>query len=384
MAGMREKVLYISGTRADYGLMRSVLREINKDPEFDLGIIATGMHLMSEFGMTVNEIRTDGFTVYESPVLFNDDTPAAVAFFIGDLIGELTRFVTSNRPDMILLLGDRSEMLAGAIVGTYLRIPVVHIHGGEVTSTVDEHVRHAITKLSHIHLAATERSARRIIRMGENPEHVHVVGAPGLDAILSERLIETEDIAFKYGLDLKKPVILLVQHPVSNEYESAGRQMQETMDAILKHEVQTIIIYPNADAGGRKIISTIQKNRNRPGIQTHKSIPHLDYLSLLRISSALVGNSSSGIIEAPSFGLPVVNIGSRQEGRERADNIIDVPYDQREISKAIAKALHDPAFIQKAKTCKNPYGDGRAAKKIIPLLKRVSPQAALVQKKFRE
>jgi UDP-hydrolysing UDP-N-acetyl-D-glucosamine 2-epimerase len=378
----KRRILYITGTRADYGLMKSVLKEIGKHPKLELEIVATGMHLMEEFGMPLNEIKKDGFKIHEIDATYENDNKESMANFIGKFIQLLTKKVMEINPDIILLLGDRGEMLAGAIVGAYLAIPVAHLHGGEITSTVDEFSRHAITKLAHIHFPATEESANRIIKMGEDPSNVFVVGAPGLDSILNENLIEPTELSEKYNLDLSEPILLVVQHPVTTEVDDAPEQIRETLEAISELKHQTILIYPNADAGGRRMIEVIKGYEKYPFIKTFKSIPHKEYLSLMRIASVMVGNSSSGIIEAPSFGLPVVNIGSRQEGRQRAENVIDVDYDKEQIKAAIKKALYDEDFKEKVKKCKNPYGDGKAGVRIADILSKVKTDKNLLQKRL--
>jgi UDP-hydrolysing UDP-N-acetyl-D-glucosamine 2-epimerase len=378
----KRKILYITGTRADYGLMRSVLREIDKHPKLELAIVATGMHLMDEFGLTIKEIKKDGFKNYEIDALYEKDSKESMVNFIGKFIQLLTRKVIEIKPDIILILGDRGEMLAGAIVGVYLTIPVAHIHGGEITSTVDEFSRHATTKLAHIHFPATEKSAERIIRMGEDPSNVFVVGAPGLDTILNEKLVEPEVLSEKYTLELSEPILLVVQHPVTTEVNDAPDQIHETLDAILELKYPTVLIYPNADAGGRRMIEVIKVYEKYPFIKAFKSIPHKEYISLMKIASVMVGNSSSGIIEAPSFGLPVVNIGSRQEGRERAENVMDVGYDKEEIKAAIKAALYDVEFKEKLKNCKNPYGDGKAGVRIADVLSKIKIDKKLLQKRL--
>lgn len=379
---MKRKILYITGTRADYGLMKSVLKEIEKHPKLELEIVATGMHLMEEFGMTINEIKKDGFKIHEIGATYENDNKESMTIFVGKFIQLLTKKVKQIKPDIILLLGDRGEMLAGAIVGAYLTIPVAHIHGGDITSTVDEPIRHAITKLAHIHFPATEKSAERIIKMGEDPSGIFVVGAPSLDSILNENLIEPTDLAEKYNLELSKPILLVMQHPVTTEVEDAQDQIRETLEAVLELEHQTVLVYPNADAGGRRMIEVIKEYEQYPFIKTFKSITHKEYLSLMRIASVFIGNSSSGIIEAPSFGLPVVNIGPRQEGRQRAENVIDVDYDKEQIKATIKKALYDEDFKEKVKTCKSPYGDGKAGVRIADILSRIKIDKKLLQKKL--
>ncbi|MEN6554393.1 MAG: UDP-N-acetylglucosamine 2-epimerase [Methanobacterium sp.] len=377
---MKRKILYITGTRADYGLMLSVLFEIQNCDSLNLEIIVTGMHLMEEFGMTVNEIVEDGFDYHILNAVFEEDNKISMAKFVGRIIYLLTGKINDINPDLILLLGDRGEMLAGAIVGAYLNIPTAHLHGGEITSTVDEYVRHAITKLVNIHFPATQKSAERIWAMGENPEDIYLVGAPGLDYILNLDLSNEKEIIEKYNLEPFKPLILMIQHPVTLESKDASKQISETLNAISDLEYQTLIIYPNADAGGREMIKEIKEYEHLPFIQSFKNIPRKDFISLMKIVSVMVGNSSSGIIEAPSFKIPVVNVGSRQENRERAQNVLDVDYNKEEIKNAIETALYDDDFRMKVENCQNPYGEGNTAIKIVEILKNINIDDNLLNK----
>lgn len=378
-----KKIAVITGTRAEYGILKPVLSEIDKHPDLDLSLVVIGMHLLKEFGYTIKEIEKDGFKI-EAKIegLYDEDSRIDMAKSIGKGIIKLSEALDKVKPDILLLLGDRGEMLAGAIAATYMNILIAHIHGGEVSGNVDEPVRHAITKLAHIHFSATKESVNRIIKMGEDPSNVFVVGAPGLDTILNENLIGPAELSKKYNLDLSKPILLVVQHPVTTEVEDAPDQIRETLEALSELKYQTILIYPNADAGGRKMIEMIKKYEKYPFIKTFKSIPHKEYLSLMKIASVMVGNSSSGIIEAPSFGLPVINIGSRQEGRERAENVIDVDYDKEQIKTAIKKALYDKTFKEKVKNCKNPYGDGKAGARIADILSKIKIDKKLLQKRL--
>lgn len=373
-------IVYISGTRADYGLMRHTLLAIEKNPNLKLSVVATGMHLMFEFGKTIKEIKKDGFKVHKVEATYKKDDKASMAEFIGRFSLKLTQLFKKIKPDIILLLGDRAEMLAGAVVGTYFGIPVAHIHGGDVSSTVDESARHAITKLANIHFPATKGSANRILKMGENEKYIYVVGAPGLDEINTKSFSKIY-LKKKFGLDLTNPLLVVVQHPVSQEVKEAEMQMSKTMEAVKSLNLQTLVIYPNADAGWRRMIRTIEKYRKNPLVKIFKNINHKEFLSLMRYTSVMIGNSSSGIIEAPSFKLPAVNIGTRQEGRERSTNVIDVVYNKKEIKKAIRKALYDKNFREKVKKCKNPYGDGKAGIRIANILSKIKIDKKLLQKK---
>lgn len=378
----KRKVLYISGTRADYGLMRRTLFCIKSTQNLEIEIVATGMHLMPEFGKTLTEIEKDKFQIHRINVVYDKDNKDSMSMFLGKFVQALTNKIRRINPDIILLLGDRAEMLGGAIVGVYLTIPVVHIHGGEVTSTVDEFARHAVTKLSHLHLVASDESRQRIIRMGEEPWRVRVVGAPGLDSIRNEKVISKTELFKKFHLCTNEPLLVLIQHSNTLELGEAIKQINETMEAVSKLKYQTVVIYPNADAGGREMIKQIDKYQHLPFIRTVKSLPHADYINLLRHASGLVGNSSSGIIEAPYFKLPVVNIGTRQNNRERAKNIIDVRYDKKEIMAGIRKALFDEVFKKKVRKGENPYGKRRTGERIASILSRMKLDQRLLEKRI--
>lgn len=380
MADARIKVLYVSGTRADFGLMKGVLDKIRKDARFELKIAATGMHLMPEFGSTISDIKQEGYSPLIVNEIYREDTRWGMAEFVGKAAWRFAELFRQENPSFVLVLGDRGEMLAATIAAAYGGIPVAHFHGGEVTGSIDESVRHAITKLAHIHLAPTKKALRRIIKMGENPWRVHFVGAPSLDTIVNKKLVSVKEIQKKFSLQEEKPTVVVLQHPVVTEYEECEKQMRETMEAVKQLGYQTIVIYPNADAGGKKMIGVIKNYEDEPCIRTFKSLVYEDYLHLLRAADVLVGNSSSGIIEAPLFKLPVVNIGMRQQGREQSVNVVNCDHEQKAIIKAIRKALSQ-SFKAKAKKCKNVYGDGKAGERVIKILSAIKIEKSLLQKK---
>lgn len=378
-----KKIAVITGTRADYGIYYPILKAILAHPNLKLFLIVTGSHLSPKFGNTVDEILKDGFKIKAKvDMLLDGDTGSAMARSLGTGIIGITQVLESIKPHMLLILGDRGEMLAGAIAGVHMNIIVAHIHGGEVSGTVDEPLRHAITKLSHIHLVATDESAQRIIKLGEQKDAVFVVGAPGLDTIINQELIDPITTAKRFNLDISRSILLVLQHPVTTEVKEASWQMKQTMEALVELSMQTILILPNSDAGGQAMIKTIKKYAHYPFIQSFQNLPHIEYLSLMKIANVMIGNSSSGIIEAPSFHLPVVNIGTRQQGRQRAKNIIDVTYDKTEIIKAINKALFNSNFKEKVRNCLNPYGDGKAGPKIAKILSQIKITQSLLQKKL--
>jgi UDP-N-acetylglucosamine 2-epimerase (non-hydrolysing)/GDP/UDP-N,N'-diacetylbacillosamine 2-epimerase (hydrolysing) len=379
------KIMVVTGTRAEYGILKPVLKEIRNQPQLELSLIATGMHLSYEFGYTIKEIEKDGFIIDSKvDMLLSNDDKEAMAKSLGIGIIGMTQAIQKIKPDVTLICGDRSEAFAAAIASAYLMIPVAHLLGGDsaIGSNIDDSIRHAITKFAHIHFTATKKHANRIIKMGEEPWRVHAVGSPAIDSIIHGKKIPRETIAKKFHLNLKSPIILVLQHPTSISSDNVETEIRETLEAIVKMKYQSIVIYPNADAGGRRIIQIIKEYEKYPFIKIVKNINHNEYLSLMNISNVMVGNSSSGIIEASSFHLPVVNIGIRQQGREQAGNVIDVNYDRKEIISAIKKSLYDKNFQKKVQKIKNPYGDGNASKKIVQILIKTKKDNKLLQKKI--
>ncbi|MBN2186835.1 MAG: UDP-N-acetylglucosamine 2-epimerase (hydrolyzing) [Dehalococcoidia bacterium] len=376
------KIAVVTGTRAEYGILLPVLKAIEIQPELMLSLVVTGMHLSHEFGYTVREIEHDGFTVdARVDMLLSSDMPGAMAKSVGMGVIGMAQTWEQLKPEIILVLGDRVEPLAATIAAAYINIPVAHVHGGDVCGSIDSPARHAITKFAHIHFPATKKSAERIAKMGEEEWRVHIVGSPALDAILSEPLIPAEDLARRLQLDLSQPLILLVQHSVTTQADDAPQQIKETLQAVVELGHPTILIYPNSDAGGRRMIQVISEHGKYPFIKTFKSLPHKEYLSLMKAASLMMGNSSSGIVEAPSFGLPVINIGIRQLGRERGENVINVGHDKQEIIEAVEKALTDKDFLKEVKKCDNPYGDGKTAPRIAEILSKTEITPELIQKK---
>jgi len=379
------KIAVVTGTRAEYGILHPVMRSIEDAPNLKLLLVTTGMHMRREFGYTLNEIKRDGFSVaVKVPLHSKGDTVAAMAESVGAGIIGMTHVWQRLCPDIILVLGDRVEPFAAAVAGAYMNIPVAHIHGGDTCEggNIDDSNRHAITKFSHVHFPASEKSAERIISMGEEQWRVHRVGSPALDAILNEPLIPAEQLAEKFKLDLSQPLLLVVQHPVTLQVERAADQIRETLEAVAESGYPCVLIYPNSDAGGLSMIKVIKQYEKYPSIKTFKSLPRKEYLSLMKCAGVIVGNSSSGIIDAPSLGIAAVNIGIRQAGRERSRNIIDVEHDKHEIAKAIKKAINDRQFIEEVKKCESPYGDGRAAPRITKILGEIEITQQLLQKRI--
>lgn len=369
------KVLYVTGTRADFGLMASTLRAIHQQLELELCIAVTGMHLLESCGLTVREVEETGLPICERiPTGLGGRTASAMANAVGEIILGLTVVLQREKPDIVLLLGDRGEMLAGAIAAAHLGIPVVHIHGGERSGTIDESIRHAISKLSHWHFVATTESRERLVKMGEHPDQVHVTGAPGLDG-LDSVVPARREVLEGLGLGAEEHYALVLFHPVVQEADDAGNQTAALLASITsvlpETGTQAIWLNPNADAGSAEIVTTL----NAAKVVV---IPHMtrqQYLGVLLHADVLIGNSSSGIIEAASFGTPVLNIGSRQNARERNSNTIDVQGSESHITaglrRAIAHGRYSPA---------NKYGDGKTGARIVKLLAELPLDSDLLNK----
>ena len=377
-----KKIFYVSGTRADFGLMLPVLRAIKASKSLDLILCAAGEHLMFQFGKTINDIKKHFPEVHTIKTSSKSDEKTGVAEFNANFFKKITIKLKEEKPDLVLVLGDRSEMLLTAVACLYLGIPIAHIHGGEKTGTVDEVSRHAITKISNIHFPATKDAASRIKRMGEDSWRINIVGAPALDTILNEKLPTRGELLSDLGMNIKDKFILVLQHPVSDEVMNAGNQMKETIEAVKKFDMPAVFIYPHADAGGRRIIDEIQKEKNNPLFKIFPSLEYKKFLALEREASVWVGNSSAALIESSSFKTPVVNVGNRQIGRERGHNVLDADYDRNKIYKAIHKSLNDKKYLNKLKKIKNPWSDGRTGIKIAKILEKIELSPKILNKQI--
>ena len=381
------RVGVVTVSRSDYGHLRPVIDGIRRAPDLELVLFVGGMHLAPEFGDTVREIEADGIPVAERiEMLEKGDTPEAVAISTGRGVEGFARAFARRRPDLVVVLGDRFEMLAAAVAALPFALPVAHIHGGEVSEgAMDNQIRHAITKLAHVHFASADIHARRIARMGEEAWRIHTVGAPGLDRLAGLAALPRETLARELGLPAEGPWHLVTFHPVTLEYRDTAYYVDELLAALEKSDGTLVITYPNADTSGRVIIDRLEEFAGRhPGrCRLVRSLGERLYLSLLSHADVMIGNSSSGLIEAPSFGLPAVNIGARQRGRLRGANVIDVAPSREEILRGI-EAAQAPAFRARARAAANPYGDGSAAPRIVDILSKVPLDARLVHKRFTD
>lgn len=382
-AQKKRRILVITGSRGEYGYIRPVLKLIENSGILEPEVLVTNMHLIPEFGNTIQEFKKDGIPVdYRIFMALSGYTNVTMLKSLGVFLLSLSDILENRPPDIILLAGDRGEQLIGAIAGAHMNIPVAHIQAGEVSGNIDGLSRHAIARFTHIHLAPNQDAAQRLIRSGEEEFRVFNVGAPQLDEFLAGNIAPPEEIAEAFSLNLDKEIILVVQHPVTEQADMAAFQMTETMMALAAfEEYQIVIIYPNNDAGSVAIQKSIQNNRHI-NIRVERSVSREVYGGLLNVASVLVGNSSSGIIEAPSFKLPVVNIGRRQEGRFRGDNVIDVEHHEAAaIENAIRRAL-SPDFIRGLEKSENPHGDGHSSERIVKILETIPIDEKLLYKKI--
>lgn len=389
----KRKIAIFTGNRAEYGLQYPIIRAIADHPQLDYYLLVSGAHLDEKFGYTKGEIEKDGFKVWrEIKAEVRADDLFSTTQVVGYTIVHLSKVLEELRPHFLIVYADRFEGLAAVVTGSLMGIPVAHIEGGDVTAggALDDYVRHAMTKLSHLHFTTNEEAAERIERLGEEKWRIFNVGFPVIDLIKQKKFATPKEIQEKIPVDIKKPIILFTQHSVTTELEDVVAQIRPSLDA-LKHfainGVQVIITYPNNDAGGRIIIKEIEKLESLSNITVVSHLGRYLYHGILDLCGkdgigVCVGNTSSGIKETPAFGCPFVNIGSRQKGRLRSNNVIDVDYNRDQILTAIETCIYDKKFREKCSKCENPYGVGDAGRKIVQVLSKISIDKNLIQKKI--
>jgi len=380
-----KNIAVITGTRSEYGILKPLLKKIQHSKELELSLYVAGMHLLKKYGKTIVDINKDGFTATEKIVMYgnNEHSPTYFGVGLGKGIINFTKAFSKNKPDMVLVLGDRLESLAATLAAALLKIPIGHIHGGDKTDSghIDESTRHAISKYSHIHFAPTKVAARRLMQMGEEKFRIHMVGTLSIDSILETPKQTKQEVCTDLGLDSNKEIMVCLFLPLPIESHLMSKHVKELFTVIRELKKQTLVIYPNNDAGSEDIIREIEEIRDLPHVTFAKNLPSEQYINLLRNADVLIGNSSSGIIEAPTLKLAVINIGSRNVGREHSDNILFIDPDSSAIKKAIEKALYDKKFKAQVRKCKNPYGIGGTARAIINILKKTELNNKLMLKK---
>ena len=368
-----KRIGIMTGTRAEYGLLKPLMQEINKDNDMELYLIVSGMHLSPEFGMTYQEIEEDGFEINAKvEMLLSSDSPAGISKSIGlGVIGFADEFQRADL-DMLILLGDRYEALSAAISAMVMRIPIAHLHGGELTEgAIDEGIRHSITKMSYLHFTSTEQYRNRVIQLGENPERVFYVGALGVENIKKINLMTKEELERSIHFEIDENTVIVTYHPVTLENNTVEEQFLNLLEVLDRNpKIRMIFTKANADTNGRIVNELIDKYaaQNSERACAFVSLGQKRYLSALKYCRIVIGNSSSGIIEAPSFGKPIINIGDRQKGRICADSVINCGYTQQEIQQAMETAL-TKEFENKASNCRNPYEKENTAANIISVIK---------------
>jgi len=382
---LRRTIAVVTASRAEYGLCRPILHAIREAPDFELRLMVCGMHLSQRYGYTVRRIEQDGFRIHDriETLIASEDSPEAIGKSMGAGISAFARAFGEARPDILMLLGDRYDMLAAGLAALPFTMPIAHIHGGELTEgAIDDAIRHSLTKMSHMHFVSTERHRDRVVQMGEQPKRVIVCGAPGLDAIRTTKPTPREDLERRIGLRLEPAPLLVTFHPTTLETADVLQQCRALSAALAGVRRTIVATYPNADTMAHTVIDEIEGfAAAHANARIVKDLGTADYFGMMALSAAMVGNSSSGIIEAPSFRLPVVNIGNRQRGRLRAANVIDCECEPTAIAAAIARAM-SVEFRQGLAGLKNPYGDGHAAERVVAGLRSVAFDRELVEKRF--
>jgi UDP-hydrolysing UDP-N-acetyl-D-glucosamine 2-epimerase len=394
---MKKRIVAVfTGNRAEYGLQFPILRAIEKHPDLEYRLLVSGAHLDPNFGSTLEEIRNDGFRI-DAEIKIEMDAASlfATAQAIGSGVLAISRVLDAIRPDIMVVYADRFEGFAAVIAATQMNIPTAHIEGGDLTEggALDDSVRHAMTKLAHLHFTTNEQASNRILGMGEEPWRVHTVGFPAIDLISEGSFATNFEVGEQLGLDLSRPILLFTQHSVSTEFERAAEQVQPSIDAIKRladEGIQTVLTYPNNDAGGHAIISVLDAfgSMDYKNTQVKRSLGRYLYHGVLALARnpdirvTCLGNSSSGLKETPAFGCPTVNIGSRQEGRLRGENVLDAGYSSNEIYDQIKRSLFDENFRKICREAKNPYWIGEAGPKVAEVLAMTPLDQGLIRKRM--
>lgn len=380
-----KNILVVTGTRAEYGLLYWTMKEIQNDTDLNLQLVVTGNHLVPEYGLTVNQIIADGFNIDEKiDMLISSNSKSSIVKSMGIELIQMAQCFERLSPSMLLILGDRYETFIAATCAMMMNIPIAHMNGGESTEgAIDEQIRHAITKMSHIHFTGAEYYKEQVLKMGEEAWRVHNVGQAGIENIKRMSLLNRDELEQSLGINFKDKIALITYHPTTLESENIADQIEALLEALNEFDMQYIFTYPNADFGSRIIIESINSFANkRDNTHVFYNLGQKRYLSLLQFANIVIGNSSSGIIETPAFKLPVVNIGTRQKGRLRNSNIIDVDCNKIEIINAISKALCDNDFKTKLNILENLYGDGNTSKYIVKILKNTKINKELLIKRL--
>lgn len=380
-----KSITVLTATRAEYGLLSPIIHALKACGSFEVRVVVTGAHLSPEFGLTYREIEKEGIEIDRKiEILLSSDTPSAISKSMGMALIGFADYFAERRPDALVVLGDRYETLAVCCAAMNARVPIIHLYGGETTEgAVDEVIRHAITKLSYLHLTSTEEYRKRVIQLGESPDRVFTVGAIGIENALKKKLLSKQELADSLGLALERPYAVITFHPVTLENNSAKQQCRELLKALDMHpEMDYIITKANADADGRIINKMLDDySLTHDNVSVYESLGAVRYLSAVKSACMAIGNSSSGLLEVPSFNIPTVNIGDRQKGRLKAASVIDCDPKAEEISQSIERA-QTIEFREICETVTNPYGDGDTSKKVVDAIVNMMSSEIDLKKKF--
>ena len=378
---MNRKIMIITGSRGEYGYIRPIINTISDNDKLEYIIVATNMLLTPEFGYAINNFHHDNIEVkYKIDMSMSGYSNSSMTKSLGIFLQSLSDILKNDRPDIILLAGDRGEQLIGAIAGAHMNIPVAHIQAGELSGNIDGMSRHAITKFAHIHFASSVDAKNRLLSMGEQEFRVFNTGAPQLDEFSMYRYDSRDNLYRKFGLDCSSPFCLLVQHSVTEESGDSKKQMTTVLDALISLSMQIVLIYPNNDAGSIGILDAID-SINYHSIHIQRNVDRESYANLMKHASFIIGNSSSALLEAPTFDLPAINVGRRQDGRLQAKNVINVEFNESDIKEAILE-VSSKDFRRKITDISNPYGDGKSSPRIVDILLNLEINSKLLNKQL--
>ena len=382
----RKKIIAVTGARSEYDLMYSIYKKLDQDDRFDFEIIVTGAHLSEKFGNTVKLIEDDGFTINNKIYnLIDSDKKIGRILSLGNQLSELAHTIEKSNPDILIVAGDREEAISVTMTAAYLDVAVAHFFGGDIAKdgNIDNSVRYAASKFAHIHFPTLENHKETLLKLGEEIERIFVVGNPALDRFIETPNIDIKDLFIKMNKETyDKDYLVLIQHSIISEVELQDKYIRITLDSILESGIPCFINYPNSDPGNYQIIEAYKEyvSKYPETFTIFQNLDRITYVNLLRNAAALIGNSSSGLLEAPSLGLPAINIGKRQRGRAHGENIIFVDNNKKQITDALNFVLNDKEFIQKVAKKNNPYGNGNTAKKVIEILAELKIDSSLIHK----
>lgn len=380
------KVLFFTGNRSEYGLLAPIIKRVGNDPIMEYSLIVSGAHLSKKYGNTIKEIENDGYKIdYKISIISPVSSEQRIVDEVSNLINEINPIIEKENPDYFFVLGDRYETFAAAQAAFFNNIPVAHSGGGNITEggSLDDTIRHLITKMSALHFVTCEENGNNIKKLGEESWRIVLAGSPSIETVLNEKLLSKKKLEQTLGITFNAPIIMFTQHPVTSSWKNSRNQIRESLKALKELGYQVVLTYPNSDVGSTEIIDEYKRWLTNPNFIFVENLGRLKFLSLMKHSSVVVGNSSAGLLETPIFKIPAVNIGDRQKGRVRSTNVIDVSGSANEIKEAIEKSIKDKDYLKIVHDCKNPFGDGKTSEIIINSLKCNYNKPKLLLKKLQ-